>query len=156
MADRSTAITPGETAPDFTLKDQDEQDFTLGALKGKRVLLSFHPLAATGFCTTQMKDLEANFDAMAALDTVPVGISVDAPPAKKLWATDMGVKKLRLLSDFWPHGAVSAAYGMFREQYGTSKRANVLVDGNGRVAWVKEYKILSAPDIAEVMAVLKK
>src|SRR3989304_4298611 len=99
MADRTTPITPGETAPDFTLKDQDEQDFTLSDLKGRRVLLSFHPLAATGFCTTQMKDLEANFDAMAALGTVPAGTRVAAPPAKKLWAADMGVTRLRLLSD---------------------------------------------------------
>ena len=113
MAERTKTITPGEAAPDFTLKDQDGKEFTLSADRGKRVLLSFHPLAATGVCTKQMKALEAHYDTLASLNTVPVGISVDAVPSKKLWAESMGLKKLRILSDFWPHGNVIMAYGLF-------------------------------------------
>jgi peroxiredoxin len=156
MANRTTAITPGETAPDFTLKDQEGKDFTLSAQRGKRVLLSFHPLAATGVCTEQMKALEANFDTLAGLNTVPVGISADPVPSKKLWADSMGLKKLRMVSDFWPHGAMIKQYGLFREKDGFSERANVLVDEHGKVAWIKVYQIGTLPDLAEVMAVLKK
>ncbi len=146
----------GDTAPDFTLKDQFEEDFKLSAFKGKRVLLSFHPLAFTDYCTKQMLSLEENFDKLTALNTVPVGISVDAVPTKKAWADSMKLKKLRILSDFWPHGQVSQMYDMFRDKYGTSKRANVIVDEKGKIIFIKTYEILSVPDIQEVITFLKR
>ena len=156
MADRNKPIAIGDTAPDFTLKDQEGKDFKLSDQKGKSVLLSFHPLAWTGVCTQQMKSLEANFPAITSLDTIPVGISVDAVPTKKAWSDNMGLKQLRILSDFWPHGAVAKLYGLFREHGGTSERANVIVDENGKVAWVKVYEISQLPPIAEVIGALKK
>jgi peroxiredoxin len=156
MAERTGPITAGETAPDFTLKDQDGKDFKLAEQKGKRVLLSFHPLAWTGVCTAQMKALEANFKTITALNTVPVGLSVDAVPSKKAWADNMGLKNLRIMADFWPHGGVAKAYGLFREHGGTSERANVIVDEKGKVAWVKVYEISQLPDINEVIDALKK
>jgi peroxiredoxin len=156
MADRTKPITVGETAPDFTLKDQDGNVFKLSEQKGKKVLLSFHPLAWTGVCTEQMKSLEANYKAITALNTIPVGLSVDPIPSKKAWADNMKLKNLRILSDFWPHGAVAKAYGLFREHGGTSERANVIVDEKGKAAWVKVYEISQLPPIDEVIAALKK
>ena len=156
MADRIKPITKGETAPDFTLRDQEGKEFKLSDQQGKRVLLSFHPLAWTGVCTAQMKSLETNYQTMASLNTLPVGLSVDAVPSKKAWADDMKLKQLRILSDFWPHGAVAKAYGLFREHGGTSERANVIVDEKGKVAWVKVYEISQLPDINEVIDTLKK
>jgi peroxiredoxin len=156
MADRTKPITAGETAPDFTLMDQDGKDFKLAEQKGKKILLSFHPLAWTGVCTQQMKSVEANYKAITALNTIPVGLSVDPVPSKKAWADNMGLKKLRILSDFWPHGAVAKAYGLFREHAGTSERANVIVDEKGKVAWVKVYEISTLPDINEVIGAIKK
>jgi len=156
MAEKSNPIKVGETAPDFSLVDQDGNHFKLSEQKGKRVLLSFHPLAWTGVCTQQMKSLEANYKAITSLDTIPVGISVDPQPSKKAWAADMGLKNLKILSDFWPHGAVIKAYGLFREHAGSSERANVIVDEKGKVAWVKVYETGSLPPIDEVISVLKK
>ena len=156
MAYRSKPITKGKTAPDFTLKDQEGNEFTLSNQKGKRVLLSFHPLAWTGVCTQQMKALEANYKTITSLNTIPVGLSVDAVPTKKAWSDNMGLKQLRILSDFWPHGAVAKLYGLFREHGGTSERANVIVDEKGKVAWVKVYEISQLPDIDEVINTLKK
>jgi peroxiredoxin len=156
MAEIMKPIAAGETAPDFTLKDQEGQNFKLSEQKGKRILLSFHPLAWTGVCTAQMKALESNFKTISALNTVPVGISVDPLPSKKAWADNMGLKQLRILSDFWPHGGVTKAYRLFREHAGTSERANVIVDEKGKVAWVKVYEISTLPDINEVIGVLKK
>jgi peroxiredoxin len=156
MADRNKPIAAGETAPDFILKDQDGKDLRLSEQKGKKVLLSFHPLAWTGVCTQQMQSLEANFKTITALNTIPVGLSVDAVPTKKAWADDMKLKNLRILSDFWPHGAVAKAYGLFREKGGTSARANVIVDEKGKVVWVKVYDIPQLPDINEVIEALKK
>lgn len=156
MAERTKPISIGETAPDFTLKDQNSKDFKLSDQKGKRVLLSFHPLAWTGVCTRQMKALETNYKTFASLNTLPVGLSVDAIPTKKTWADSMELKQLRILSDFWPHGAVARLYGLFREHGGTSERANVIVDEKGKVAWVKVYEISQLPDIDEVIDALKK
>jgi peroxiredoxin len=155
MADRTSPITVGETAPDFRLVDQDANHFKLSEQKGKKVLLSFHPLAWTGTCTEQMKSLEKNYQAITATNTIPVGISVDPQPSKKAWAANMGLKNLKILSDFWPHGAMIKSYGLFREQAGNSQRANVIVDEKGKVAWVKVYDMDTLPPIDEVIKVLK-
>ncbi len=156
MAERSKPIAVGETAPDFALRDQDANKFTLSEMKGKRVLLSFHPLAWTGFCTLQMLSIEVNYENFTALNAVPVGLSVDSLPTKEAWSRDMKLKDLKILSDFWPTGAVARSYGLFREKHGTAQRANVIVDEEGKVAWVKVYEVLSLPDVNEVLAVIKK
>lgn len=156
MAERTKPISVGEAAPDFTLKDQWGKNFTLSRQKGKRLLLSFQPLAWTSVCVNQMKTLEENYETIASLNTVPVGLGVDAIPGKKAWSDHMGVKNLRMLSDFWPHGAVAKLYGLFREEGGTSARANVIIDEKGKVAWVKVYEMGQLPDINEVIATLKK
>ena len=156
MVERNKPITVGEAAPDFTLRDQGAGKFALSALKGKRVLLSFHPLAWTGFCTLQMLSIEVNYENFTKLNTVPVGISVDSLPTKEAWAKDMELKDLKILSDFWPNAAVIKSYGLFRDKHGTAQRANVIVDAKGKVAWLKVYEVLSLPDVNEVLAVLKK
>ena len=156
MADRNKPITTGEAAPDFTLKDQTGKEFTLSKQKGKRVLLSFQPMAWTAVCQNQMRALEEHFGTIKALNTVPVGLSIDSVPSKKAWADSMGLKNLRLLADFWPHGAVAKLYGIFREEGGTSERANIIVDEKGKIAWIKVYEISQLPDIHEVIEVLEK
>ena len=156
MVERTKPIAVGETAPDFTLRDQDANKFTLSEMKGKRVLLSFHPLAWTGFCTLQMLSIEVNYENFTGLNAVPVGLSVDSLPTKEAWARDMKLKDLKILSDFWPNGAVAKSCGLFRDKHGTAQRANVIVDVKGKVAWVKVYEVLSLPDVNEVLAVLKK
>jgi len=144
-------IKVGEKAPDFTLDDHNEKPFHLADMQGKNVLLSFHPLAWTGVCTKQMKSLEKNYAAFKKLDTVAVGVSVDSSPSKKAWARSMGVKKTRLLSDFWPHGEVAQKLGIFLADDGISARANILLDRNGNVVWSKVYGLGELPDIDEVL-----
>jgi peroxiredoxin len=155
MAERTSPIAKGEHAPDFTLKDQEGTDFTLSDFRGKRVLLSFHPLAWTGVCAKQMQALEQNYARFDSLNTVPVGISIDSVPTKKAWARDLGLARLRVLSDFWPHGQVARLYGVFREKAGFSERANILVDENGRVVFVRIYEISQLPDLDEVFQALQ-
>lgn len=156
MAERKSPIQKGEVAPDFILKDQNGNDFRLSEQKGKRVLLSFHPLAWTDICAKQMQSLEANQATFASLNTVAVGISVDSVPCKKAWADSLGIKGTPLLADFWPHGQVAQLYGLFRDRNGFSERANVIVDEKGKVALVKVYEIKQLPDINEIIGVLKK
>jgi peroxiredoxin len=155
MEKRVSPPAVGETAPDFVLKDQDGKDFRLSESKGKLVLLSFHPLAWTEVCAKQMQALEQNKVVFESLGTIPLGLSVDTVPSKKAWADQLGVKSVRLLSDFWPHGEVAAAYGIFREKNGFSERANIIVDRKGKTAFVKVHEIRQLPDIAEIIEVLR-
>jgi hypothetical protein len=80
--------------------------------------------------------------------------SVDPAPCKKIWAAALQLKMVRILADFWPHGKVAADYGIFREQDGYSERANIIVDENGKVMWLKVYPSSQLPDINEVLNVL--
>ena len=84
--DQPRMIRPGDPAMNFSLKDQNDRTFDLLEQAGKRVLLSFHPLAWTAFCAGQMTSLEENRKALESLNTVAVGISVDSVPCKKAWA----------------------------------------------------------------------
>jgi len=93
----------GDKAKDFSLSDQDENEISLSSFKGKRILLSFHPLAWTKVCADQMISLEKNRERLEKLNTVALGISVDTVPSKKAWAKELGIKNTRILSDFWPH-----------------------------------------------------
>ena len=145
-----------DPAKNFSLKDQNDRTFDLYEHMQKRTLLSFHPLAWTEYCAAQMKSLEANQDVFSALNTIAVGISVDSVPCKKAWAESLKISSTSLLCDFWPHGKVAQQYGLFRDVNGFSERANVIIDENQQVVFVKVYPVHSVPDIGEVIACLKK
>jgi len=155
MAKKQRLLGIGEIAPDFMLKDQNGADFRLSELRGKRILLSFHPLAWTEVCAKQMQALEENREVLESLNTIAIGLSVDTVPSKKAWADHLGIKTVRLLSDFWPHGQVADAYGIFREKNGFSERANIIVDVNGKIVFVKVYEIRQLPDIGEIIGIIK-
>lgn len=146
----------GDAARNFTLKDQNDQGFRLADFKGKKVLLSFHPLAWTSVCAEQMKSLEKNKGTFDALKTVAVGVSIDTVPSKKAWAESLGIKNTRLLSDFWLHGQVAEAYGIFRGKDGFSERANIIIDEKQIIAFFKIYKLGQLPDIQEIIDALRK
>lgn len=153
---QSGMVQPGDTAENFAVKDQNDKTFGLYEHAGSRVLLSFHPLAWTEFCAAQMKSLEENQKRFAELGCVAVGLSVDSRPCKEAWAKSLGITNTRLLCDFWPHGAVAMKYGIFRDANGFSERANIIIDGNQKVVFVKVYPVHSVPDIGEIIAFLQK
>lgn len=146
----------GDKAKDFVLKDQDGKEIHISDFKGKRVLLSFHPLAWTPVCADQMKSLEENFSRFETLETVALGVSVDTVPSKKAWAKELGISNTRLISDFWPHGKVAELYGIFRKKDGFSERANIIIDERLKVVFVKVYPISQLPDIEEIITVLER
>jgi peroxiredoxin len=153
--ERATARV-GSPAPQIALKDQDGDLVDVALLKGKRVLLSFHPLAWTEVCRLQMQALEAKAADFTRLSAVPLGVSVDSVPSKKAWAEAIGIERTRLLSDFWPHGGAAAAFGLFREKEGFSERACVILDEAGVIRFVKVYPLHEVPDIEEQERVLRE
>jgi peroxiredoxin len=150
----ATAIKNGRKMKDFKLKDQNGKDFRLGNFKGKRVLLSFHPLAWTPVCARQMQSLEKSKKALDNLNAVAVGLSIDSVPCKAAWAGSLKIKETRLLSDFWPHGALAKSLGILRAE-GFSERANILLDEAGKVMFIKVYPIRQLPDIGEILMALE-
>ena len=149
-------IKVGESFRDFSLKDQNGMVFRLSEQRGKRVLLSFHPLAWTSVCAEQMKSLEANREAFASMNTIAVGLSIDSVPCKKAWADSLGIAKTSLLADFWPHGGVASLSGLFRDKEGFAERSNVLVNEDGHVANVWIYELPQLPPIKEILEAIKK
>lgn len=149
-------IKVGEKAPSFTLKDQHEKELALADLKGRKVLLSFHPLAWTSVCAEQMKSLEQNEEKFHLLNTVALGISVDAVPCKLAWAEQLGIRNTRLLSDFWPQGEAAKKFGILREKNGFSERANIIIDEHQNVSFAKVYPIRELPDIQEIISLLEE
>ena len=152
MAEKKVVL-QGRKVKDFSLKDQNGQDFHLSEYRGEKVLLSFHPLAWTPVCAKQMQTLEKNKRSLDKLNTVAVGLSVDSVPSKAAWAKSLRIKKTRLLADFWPHGGVAKSMGLLRAE-GFSERANVIVNETGKIIFVKVYPIRELPDIGEILRVL--
>ncbi len=145
-------VQKGDKAPEFTLKNQYKEDISLKDLKGKKVILSWHPLAYTPVCTDQMRSLERNYDRIQEkADTVVIGLSVDPHPAKQKWADILLLENIHIVSDFFPYAEVTKAYGVFNEENGASLRANVIIDEEGNVSWAKVYEASELPDVDELI-----
>jgi peroxiredoxin len=147
-------IQPGEKAKPFLLKDNRDKDVRLSDFKGKKVLLSFHPLAWTSVCAQQMQALETHKEKFDLVNTVALGFSVDTVPSKNAWAKSLGIEHTPLLCDFWPHGRIAKAFGLFRPANGFSERANIILDEKHWVLFVKVYPIAQLPDLEEIFKVL--
>ena len=147
-------IQVGKKMKSFALKDQNGRDFRLSDHAGKKLLLSFHPLAWTAVCAQQMQSLEKNRKAFDKLNTVAVGVSVDSVPCKAAWAKTLKIAHTGLLADFWPHGGFAKSLGILRAD-GISERANILIDEKGKVIFVKIYPIRELPDMGEILNALK-
>ncbi|HOJ42759.1 MAG TPA: redoxin domain-containing protein [Syntrophorhabdaceae bacterium] len=145
----------GDIVGDFELKDHLDQLFKSKDHRGKKMLLSFHPLAWTPVCRDQMLSLEKNYERFGQKNTIALGVSIDSVFTKKAWAEAIGIKNTRLLCDFWPHGGLALRLGLFRHKDGFSERANVIIDEKGEVNFIKVYPIHELPDIEEIFTHLK-
>ena len=127
----------GSEAPDFTLKDQNNQDVSLSSYRGsKNVLVVFFPLAFTGTCQGELCQVRDTLPKYENDSTAIVAISVGAPPTHKIWAGEQGYT-FPLLSDFWPHGEVARDYGVFDEERGFANRGTFVIDTDGIVRFAE-------------------
>jgi peroxiredoxin len=127
----------GSTAPEFTLKDQNNQEVRLADFRGRRaVLLVFYPLAFTGTCQGELCQVRDNLADFVNDRVQLLTVSVDSPYSQKVWADREGYD-FPLLSDFWPHGAVAQAYGVFNSERGFANRGTFLVDREGVVRFAE-------------------
>jgi len=150
----ATEIKVGDPAPDFTLKDQDQKEVKLSDFRGKKhVVLAFYPLDWSPVCTGENKCLTDDFPSFQSSNAEVVGISTDSFFSHKAWADHLELKH-RLLADM--HRTVSKAYGLYFEPLNCAKRATVIVDKHGKVAYVKVQEIRTARDDKEILAALSK
>jgi peroxiredoxin len=148
------SISVGQTAPDFTLPNQDKKEVKLADFAGKKnVVLVFYPLDWSPVCTNEHVCLVNDMKAFETLDAEVLGVSVDSVWSHKAFADKMGIT-YSLLADFHPKGAMSEKYGVYLGDKGITGRAIVIVGKNGKVAWVKNYDIPVVPDVKEVAAAL--
>ena len=131
----TTPLSVGDTAPDFTLKDQNGQDVTLSDFRGgKNVVLVFYPFAFSGICTGELCQIRDDLGAFVSDAVQVLAISCDHMFSQRAWADKEGYF-FPLLSDFWPHGGVAKAFGVFNEKAGAAVRGTFLVDRDGVVRW---------------------
>jgi peroxiredoxin len=134
----------GAVAPDFTLKSQHGEDITLSSFRGTPVVLVFFPFAFSGICTGEFREIR---DRAAELDGAEIlAVSCDHFYANRAFADAQGLE-FSVLSDFWPHGEVSRAYGIFNEDVGVAERGTYVIDGGGVVRWKVAQGIGEARDL---------
>lgn len=139
----------GDTAPDFTLRDQFGQDVTLSAFRGRKaVAILFYPFAFSGVCTGEMAGIRDRLDEFLTFDTEVLGISCDPVYAQRAFADQDGLN-FPLLSDFWPHGAVTAAYDVLDEERGCPRRSSYVVDREGVLRWAVHNAMPEGRDLDE-------
>jgi len=127
----------GSQAPDFTLSDTNKEKVSLESLRSdKNVLLVFFPFAFSGICTVELCQVRDEITEYQNDKVQVVGISVDAPFSLKAWAQQEGYT-FPLLADFWPHGEVAQAYGVFNEASGMANRGTFLIDTTGVVRFAE-------------------
>jgi mycoredoxin-dependent peroxiredoxin len=150
-----TGLALGGPAPDFTLRDQFGQDVTLSSFRGtKAVLLVFYPYAFSGVCTGEMAGIRDRLADFLTFDTEVLGISCDPVFAQRAFADADGLN-FPLLSDFWPHGAVSRAYDVLDERTGAPRRSSYVVDKAGLLRWSVHNPSSEGRDLAEHLRQLR-
>jgi peroxiredoxin Q/BCP len=132
-------LEPGDSAPDFSLLDQDGRAVKLSDFRGQPVVLFFYPKADTPGCTTQacgVRDRQADY---AAAGAIVLGISPDAVAKVKKFHEKYALD-FALLAD--EDHAVAESYGgwveksMYGRKYFGNERTTFIVDGEGRIAEV--------------------
>lgn len=127
----------GSEAPDFTLKDQNNEEVTLSSFRRDRsVLVVFYPFAFSPVCTGELCQVRDDLSSFRNENVEFLAVSVDHPFALKAWARAEGYE-FPLLSDFWPHGATAQAYGVFQDARGFALRGTFLVDTTGVVRFAE-------------------
>ena len=130
-------IEPGTPAPDFTLRDQDLEEVSLGDFAGRRVVLCFYPGDFSPVCSDQLSVYQEVLGEVRDKGAELVGISVDSPFVHRAFREQLGLE-MPLLSDFHPKGEVSSAYGAYQDDRGYDSRSLVLVGPDGMIEWAHE------------------
>ena len=136
----------GAQVPQFTLTNTQQEQVTTSDLAGENFVLVFFPFAFSGICTAELCELRNNITAFEQAGVRVFGVSND--PAFSLAAFKQQESyQFELLSDFWPHGEVSKAFGVFDEERGCAVRGSFLFDKTGALRWKQVNALGEARDL---------
>lgn len=124
----------GQEAPDFTLRDESNQEVKLSAQRGQPVVLVFYPLDFSGFCTAEMCAYRDDYSLFEGKGAKIFGISRDSIFTHKAFKEKEGLKH-SLLADM--KGDVARLYGCWNEAIGIAERMTVVVDKDGKITYVE-------------------
>jgi len=152
----SKTLKVGDTAPDFTLRTGNRENWHLADFRGKKnVVLAFVPFAFSKVCSAQIPSYEAELDRFKSYDTEIVSISEDSHYALNAWAKSMGTT-LPNLSDFYPQGKVVDLYGV-RNPGGFPERSVFVIDKEGVIRYIEVLNNSGdMPDNEDLFEALRK
>jgi peroxiredoxin len=149
-----STVEKGQPAPDFELRDQHGTPVSLSSYRGaKAVVVMFYPYAFSGVCTGELCAVRDSLPTFESDDVALLAVSCDPMFSLRAFAEQDGLT-FPLLSDFWPHGEVARAYGVFNEQLGCADRSTFIVDRSGDVQWMVHNAMPDARDLEEQARVL--
>ncbi len=143
----------GEPAPDFELVNQFGEPVRLSDFRGRNVVIVFYPFAFSGICTGELCEIRDNLALFEDADAAVLAVSVDSKFAQRAYAEQENYG-FDLLADFWPHGAVASAYGVFDAESGMAKRGTFILDAAGIVRYIVVNPRGEARDLKEYRAAL--
>lgn len=120
----------GSPAPDFTLRNVDGELVSAASLRGRKSLVVFIPFPFTDTCEGELCMIRDRLSDLNDLDANVVAITTDTVFSNREWAAKNGFG-FPVLSDFWPHGAVTTAYGTFDDKVGAANRSTYVLDADG-------------------------
>lgn len=147
-------IRPGSPGPEFELSDTDGRALSLAQLRGAPVLLVFLPAAFTPVCSAELGALAAIHGEVSGSGASLVAVACDSMFTLRMWCEQEKVS-IPMVSDFWPHGAVSRAYGAFDGERGIATRTSYVLDGGGTVRWSTRSPAGVARDFGEHLAAVR-
>ncbi|WP_319777287.1 peroxiredoxin [Maridesulfovibrio sp.] len=148
----------GDKAPDFTLPSISGKKVSLSEYRGKKnVIISFVPAAFTPICSDQWPGYNIARELFEKHDAIILGITTDNIPSLHAWTSQMGDGGVwfPVLSDFYPHGATAAAFGILRPE-GISERAILVIDKEGVLRYIDIHNINKRPDLGQIIRALKQ
>ena len=143
----------GGTAPDFELANQFGEPVRLSSFRGQNVVLVFYPFAFSGICTGELCEIRDNLAVFEDTNAVVLAVSVDSKFSLRAYAEQEGYG-FDLLADFWPHGAVASAYGVFDPETGMARRGTFIIDAAGTIRYTVVNPRGQARDFSEYLAAL--
>ncbi|WP_202912148.1 redoxin domain-containing protein [Nesterenkonia muleiensis] len=146
---------PGQPAPWFVLRNQHGESVELAALAGAPAVVMFFPLAFSRVCGAELSEIMGRWAEFAELRARLLAVSCDSVHTLRAFADELGGVPFDLLSDFWPHGAVSDDYGAFDQRQGFPARETFVLDAELTVRHRVSAAHDHARDLDQVLGALR-
>ena len=140
----------GQPAPSFAARNQHGELLTSSSLHGAPAVIIFYPWAFSSICHDELVAVRDDHESFVALGSRVLAISCDAMYTLRAYADAEGIP-FDLLSDHWPHGAISQAFGVFDDEAGCARRGTFVLDSAGVIRWQQINQINEPRELAAVL-----